>query len=83
MIEYIIAKGKSNKENQDDLYSAFGDWLVLNEQSGCTRKEWAQDRIYLNKHKDIQRNIDGSSAVFILKDFEFRGNKKKELTTLL
>ena len=79
MIEYIIAKGKLNKKNPDNLYSAFGDWLVLNEQSGCRRKEWAQDRTYLKKHKDIQRNIDGSSAAFILKDFEFRGNKNKRI----
>ena len=34
--------------------------------------EWAQDRAHLKKYKDIQRNIDGSPAAFILKDFEFR-----------
>ena len=30
-------------------------------------------------HKDIKRNIDGSSAAFIMKDFEFRGNKNKRI----
>ena len=27
--------------------------------------EWAQDRVYLKRYKDIQRNIDGSPAVLI------------------
>ena len=79
MIEYIINKGKSIKDNPDNIYSAFGDWLVIGEQAGFRRKEWAQDRTYLKKYKDIQRNIDGSSAAFIMKDFEFRGSKNKRI----
>ena len=69
MIEYIVNKGKPIEDNKDNIYSAFGGWLALGEQAGFRRKEWAQDRTYLKKHKDIQRNIDGSSAAFILKDF--------------
>ena len=71
------------KTNPDNIYSALGDWLVLGEQTGYRRKEWAQDRTYLKKHKDIQRNIDGSSAAFILEDFEFRakGNKRMDNTS--
>ena len=47
MIEYIINKGKSIKDNKDNIYSSFGDWLVLGEQAGFKRKEWAKDRTYL------------------------------------
>ena len=80
MIEYIIVKGKSlSKTNPDNIYSSLGDWLVLGEQTGFRRKEWAQDRTYLKKNKDIQRNIDGSSAAFIRKDFEFRGKTNKRI----
>ena len=84
MVKYIIDKGKGlQKTNPDNIYSALGDWLVLGEQTGYRRKEWAQDRTYLKKHKDIQRNIDGSSAAFILEDFEFRakGNKRMDNTS--
>ena len=56
-----------------------GDWLILGEQTGFRRKEWAQDRTYLYKHKDFQRNVDGSSAVFILTDMEFRAKKNKRI----
>ena len=84
IIKYILDKGKGlQKTNPDNIYSALGDWLVLGEQTGYRRKEWAQDRTYLKKHKDIQRNIDGSSAAFILEDFEFRakGNKRIDNTS--
>ena len=56
-----------------------GNWLVLGAQAGFRRKEWAQDRTYLNKYKDYQRNIDGSAAAFIIKDFEFRGTNNKRI----
>ena len=80
MIEYIIDKGENSKKtNSDNLYSAMGDWLVLGEQTGFRRKEWAQDRTYLHKHKDFQRNVDGSSAAFILTDMEFRAKKNKRI----
>ena len=78
MTEYILDKGeKSKKTNPDNLYSAMGDWLILGEQAGFRRKEWAQDRTYLHKHKEFQRNVDGSSAAFILTDMEFRAQKNK------
>ena len=65
MVKYIIDKGKGlQKTNPDNIYSALGNRLVLGEQTGYRRKEWAQDRTYLKKHKDIQRNIDGSSAAY-------------------
>ena len=74
MVEYIISKGKSmSNDDPDNIYSAMVDWLVLQEQIGRRRNEWAQDRTYLKKHKDIQRNFDGSPAAFIMKYFEFRG----------
>ena len=80
MVEYIISKGKSlSEENHDNIYSVMADWLVLHEQTGCRRNEWAQDRTYLEKHKDVQRNVDGSPAAFIMKDFEFRGMNNKRL----
>ena len=66
-------------ENPDNLYLALGNWLVLGEQTGFRRKEWAQDRTYLKKHKSIERNIDGSSAAFIMCDFEFRMKNNKRI----
>ena len=54
-----------------------GDWLILDNQTGCRRKEWAQDRTCLKKYKDIQRDVDGSSAAFIMEDFEFRKENNK------
>ena len=53
--------------------------LILNNQTGCRRKEWAQDRNYLKQYKDIQRNVDGSSAAFIMEDFEFRKENNKRI----
>ena len=79
MVEYVINKGKElAKSNQDNIYSALSDWLILGLQTGFRRMEWAQDRAYLKKYKHVQRNIDGSPAAFILEDFEFRnkGNKR-------
>ena len=29
MTEYVVKKGKSIKDNLDNIYSALGDWLVL------------------------------------------------------
>ena len=80
MVEYIISKGKSmSKGNPDNLYSAMADWLILGEQTGFRRNEWAQDRTYLKKHKDIQRNVDGSPAAFIIKYLDFRGKNNKRV----
>ena len=80
MTEYIIEKGKRlNKTNPDNIYTSLGNWLVLGQQAGFRRKEWAQDRTHLKKYKDYQRNIDGSAAAFILKDFEFRGTNNKRI----
>ena len=80
MVEYVIKKGKSlSKTNPNNIYLALSDWLILSLQAGFRRKEWAQDRVYLKKHKDVERNIDGSSAAFILKDFEFRAKKNKRI----
>ena len=75
MIEYIIQKGKDlRKNNQDNIYTVLSDWLVLWQQTGFGRKEWAQDRTYFRKYKDIQRNINSSSAAFMMEDFGFRFN---------
>ena len=80
MIDYIAKKGKDlQKNNPNNIYSALYYWLVFVEQSGMRRREWAQDRTYLKKHKDIQRNIDSSSAAFIMEDFEFRVNAHKRI----
>ena len=80
MVEYIINKGlDSKKENPDNIYLALGNWLVLGEQTGFRRKEWAQDMTYLKKYKGIERNIDGSSAAFIMNDLEFRMKNNKRL----
>ena len=73
MIEFIVTKGKTYKD-QDNIYSSMGDWLILGEQAGCRRLEWAQECSHLNKYKTYQRNIDGTSTAFILDDFEFRGS---------
>ena len=58
---------------------ALADWLILGQQSGFRRKEWAQDRSYVKKHKDIQRNVDGSPSAFIISDLEFRGKNNTYL----
>ena len=80
MVFYIIKKGKSlHKTNPHNLYSALGDWLTLGLQSGFRRKEWAQAQSHLRKTKDVQRNIDGSPAAFVLDDFEFRGKNNQRL----
>ena len=80
MIEYIYNKGiKLAKFKKDNLYMALADWLILGQQSGFRRKEWAQDRSYVKKHKDIQRNVDGSPSAFIISDMEFRGKNNKRL----
>ena len=73
MIEFIVTKGKTYKD-QDNIYSSMGDWLIIGEQAGCRRLEWAQECSHLNKYKTYQRNIDGTSTAFILDDFEFRGS---------
>ena len=74
MISYIIDKGEKLKStNPDNIYTVLSDWLIVGLQAGFRRKEWAQDKTYLKKYKDIERNVDGSSAAFILSDFEFRG----------
>ena len=73
MISYVVNKGKNLKGiNPNNIYAALADWLILGLQAGFRRKEWAQDKTYLRKNNDIERNIDGSSAAFIISDFEFR-----------
>ena len=53
IIIYIHGKGlKLRKNNANNLYSALADWLILGHQSGFRRKEWAQDRTYIKRHKD-------------------------------
>ena len=80
IISYITNKGKTlNRVNPNNIYSALSDWLILGLQSGFRRKEWAQDHKYLKRFNDIQRNVDGSSAAFILEDFEFRSNNNKRI----
>ena len=80
MVKYIINKGKTlNRVNHNNIYTVLGDWLVVGLQAGFRRKEWAQDRTYVRKHKDIERNIDKSSSAFILEDFEFRGKGNKRI----
>ena len=80
MIEYIIKKGQSlYNRNPNNIYTALADWLIVGQQAGFRRKEWAQDRTHLHKNKDIERNIDGSSAAFILDDFQFRAKGDKRL----
>ena len=80
MIEYIIKKGKSlHKSDPDNIYTALSDWLILGMQSGFRRKEWAQDRSQMIRHKDIQRNVDGSAVAFILEDFEYRGLNNRRI----
>ena len=52
MINYVISKGKTlYKNNPNNIYSVLSDWLVLGQQTGFRRKEWAQDRTYF---KNIQ-----------------------------
>ena len=46
--EYIINKDKAlSNTNPDNIYSLTGDYFVLGEQASFKRKEWAQDRDYL------------------------------------
>ena len=79
MTLYIINKGENLKKlSQGNMYTALGDCLVAGQQTGLRRREWARDRTYLKQNNDIGRNIDNSSAAFIIDDFEFRaeGNKR-------
>ena len=79
MVEYIIAKGKQlKKDNPDNIYWALSNWLVLGQQTDFRRREWAQDKTYLKKYNDVERNIDGSPAAFIRSDFKFllSGNRR-------
>ena len=46
--EYIINEVKIlSRINSDNIYLVMGGWLVLGEQAGFTRKEWAQDCTHL------------------------------------
>ena len=69
MIEYIIKKGQTCITKiltiYIYIYTALADWLIVGQQAGFRRKEWAQDRTHLLKYKHIERYIDGSSAAFI------------------
>ena len=80
MVEYIIDKVITlNDLNPHNLYTAIADWLILGEQTGFRRKEWAQDTTYLQKYNDIERNIDGTPAAFIMNDFVFKGKNNKHI----
>ena len=80
IISYIVNKGEGmKKSNPHNIYATLGDWLILGLQSGFRRKEWAQDHTHLSKHRDIQRNVDGSPAAFIMSDWDFRGKKNRRL----
>ena len=68
--------------NPNNIYTALADWLVLGQQAGFRRKEWAQDKTYLRQHNDIERNIDGSAAAFIISDFEFRAKGNIRINNL-
>ena len=52
---------------------------VLKTTNWFQKKEWAQDNTYLKKCKEIQRNIDSSSAAFITEDFKFKVNANKKI----
>ena len=80
MVEHVFNKGlELSRSNPDNQYAAVADWLILGQQSGFRRSEWAQDRSHLKKYKDFQRNVDGSSSAFILGDFEFRGKNNSRI----
>ena len=80
MIDFIANKGaKLAKHSAHNIYTALNDWLIMGLQSGFRRKEWAQDRTYIKKHKDIQRNVDGSASAFILRDIEFRNKNNARI----
>ena len=68
--------------NPNNIYTALADWLVLGQQAGFRRKEWAQDKTYLRQHNNIERNIDGSAAAFIISDFEFRAKRNIRINNL-
>ena len=46
MIEFIVTKCTTYKD-QDNRYSSMGDWLILGEQVGFIRMEWAQECSHL------------------------------------
>ena len=53
MTEYIIDKGNIlDAINPDNIYIVIGNRLVSGKHRGFRRKEWAQDRTYLNKYND-------------------------------
>ena len=80
MITYIMNKGDSlAKHNPDNIYSALSDWLVIGLQAGFRKREWAQDSSALRKTGDTSHNIDGTSAAFIMDDFEFRNKNNSRL----
>ena len=70
-IEYIIAKGLQwKRDNPDNIYLVLSNWLVLGEQTGFRRKEWAKEVTYFKKNNDVERKIDGSPAAFIKSNFK-------------
>ena len=42
-----------------------GVWLILGEQVGCRRLEWAQECSHLNKYNTYQRNFEMTLKVII------------------
>ena len=67
MVEYVFNKGlEISRSNPDNQYAAVADWLILGQQSGFRRSEWAQDRFHLKKSKDFQRNVAFSVFLHIL-----------------
>ena len=77
MVGYLV--DKDDQSHPNNRYAATVNWFILGFQAGFRLIEWAQNRTYYNKHGTYQRNIDGSSPVFIKSYFEFRGRKGKYL----
>ena len=79
MIKFVpIKSARLAQTNQHNIYLAINDWLIMGLQSDFRRRIWTQHKTYINKHKDIQRNVDGSVAAF-LTDKEFRSKNSKRI----
>ena len=78
MILYIIKKSKE-EDNDNGIYHAMADWLIMGIQTGCRKSEWSQDKTELNKTKDVHKNIDGSTTAFTANDFQFKGKNSNHL----
>ena len=52
MTEYMklhIIDKKNDEDNDNNIYHAMADWLIMSIQTGCRKIEWSQDKIDLNK----------------------------------